>query len=109
MQVAVKRLETGQLPFEEFTNFSQHLQMLAFATKTCEKLCKLLGFVVLDGTICQVMPLHQQSLQQLFATSPGEACDLATASRHLIPATSQASIRLTATSREGWRGAAVFQ
>lgn len=72
MQVAVKKLETGQVPFEEFTEFSQHLQMLAFATRTCKKLCKLLGFVILDGTICQVMPLHQQSLQQLLATSSGE-------------------------------------
>ena len=72
MQVAVKKLATGQVPSAEFTKFSQHLQMLAFATRTCGKLCRLLGFVVLDGTICQVMQLHQQSLQQLLTTSPGQ-------------------------------------
>lgn len=72
MQVAVKKMATGQVPFEDFTKFSQHLQTLAFATRTCKKLCRLLGFVVLDGTTCQVMQLHQQSLQQLLARSPGE-------------------------------------
>ena len=46
--------------------------MLAFATKTCGKLCQLLGHVVLDGMICQVMQVYQQSLQQLLATSAGE-------------------------------------
>ena len=70
--MAVKKLQTRQVPVEAFAKFTQHLQMLAFATKTCGKLCQLLGYVVLDGEICQVMQLYQQSLLQLLATSASE-------------------------------------
>lgn len=68
----MKKLQTRQVPAEDFAKFTQHLQMVAFATKTCGKLCQLLGYVVLDGTICQVMQLYQRSLQQLLATPAGE-------------------------------------
>ena len=74
MQVAAKKLPTGQVPAEAFTEFTQHLQMLAFATRTCTKLCPLLGFIVTDGTVCLVMHLYQQSLQQLLASSAGDKC-----------------------------------
>ena len=72
MQVAVKKLPTSQVPAQEFRQFLQFLETLAFATKTCNKLCRLLGFTVKDGCICQVLPLYAQSLQQLMLT--GDAC-----------------------------------
>ena len=71
-QVAVKKLPTEQVPPEEFAAFTQHLQMLAFAAKPCSRLCRLLGYVAVNGAICQVMPLYQLSLQQVLTTCQGE-------------------------------------
>ena len=67
LQVAVKKLPTARVPPQPFAAFMQQLQTLAFATKTCSKLCRLMGLVILDGNICQVLQLYQQSLQDLLA------------------------------------------
>lgn len=88
LQVAVKKLPTAQVSSEALAQFKSKLQTLAFASSTCNRLCRLLGFIVLDGNLCLVMRLYQQSLQQLLATSEGKsgscvAC--ATASFAIIP------------------------
>ena len=71
VQVAVKRMPTAQLPAEAFTEFTQYLQMVAFATRACKKLCLPLGFVVVEGRVCQVMQLYEESLQQLLSSCEG--------------------------------------
>jgi len=57
---------------EALSQFKLKLQTLAFASNMCNRLCRLLGFVVLDGNLCLVMRLYQQSLQQLLASSEGD-------------------------------------
>lgn len=71
LQVAVKKLQTAQVSSEALTQFKVKLQTLAFASNMCYRLCRLLGFVVIDGSLCLVMRQYQQSLQQLLASSEG--------------------------------------
>ncbi len=72
IQVAVKKLETAQVSAEALSEFKVKLQTLAFASSMCNRLCRLLGFIVLDGNLCLVMRLYQQSLQQLLGSSQGK-------------------------------------
>lgn len=73
VQVAVKKLPTAQVSSDALAQFKSKLQTLAFASSMCNRLCRLLGFIVLDGNLCLVMRLYQQSLQQLLATSEGKS------------------------------------
>jgi len=72
IQVAVKKLPTAQVSAEALSEFKVKLQTLAFASSMCNRLCRLLGFIVLDGNLCLVMRLYQQSLQQLLGSSQGK-------------------------------------
>jgi len=72
IQVAVKKLQTAQVSAEALAEFKVKLQTLAFASSMCNRLCRLLGFIVLDGNLCLVMHLYQQSLQQLLGSSQGK-------------------------------------
>lgn len=71
IQVAVKKLQTAQVSAEALSEFKVKLQTLAFASSMCNRLCRLLGFIVLDGNLCLVMRLYQQFLQQLLGSSDG--------------------------------------
>ena len=73
MQVAVKRLHTSQVSAEDLTQFKIKLQSLAFASSMCHKVCRLLGFVVLDGNLYLVMRKYPQSLTELLASPEGMA------------------------------------
>ena len=72
LQVAVKKLQTAQVSFEALSQFKLKLQTLAFASSMCSRLCRLLGFAVLDGNLCLVMRLYPHSLRQVLAASEGD-------------------------------------
>lgn len=72
IQVAVKKLPTAQVSSAALSEFKLTLQTLAFASSMCNRLCRLLGFIVIDGNICLVMRRYQQSLQQLLASPEGK-------------------------------------
>lgn len=73
VQVAVKKLPTAQVSSAALSEFKLKLQTLAFASSMCNRLCRLLGFIVIDGDMCLVMRLYQRSLQQLLASSEGKS------------------------------------
>ena len=73
VQVAVKKLPTAQVSSTALSEFKLKLQTLAFASSMCNRLCRLLGFIVVDGNLCLVMRRYQQSLQQLLASSEGKS------------------------------------
>ncbi|KAL3152724.1 hypothetical protein ABBQ38_012315 [Trebouxia sp. C0009 RCD-2024] len=73
VQVAVKKLPTAQVSSTALSEFKLKLQTLAFASSMCNRLCRLLGFIVVDGNLCLVMRRYQQSLQQLLASLEGKS------------------------------------
>lgn len=103
MQVAVKKLPTGQVPADACTDFTQYLQTLAFATRTCKKLCLSLGFILVNGMVGQVMPLYEESLQQLLSTCKGEYSDQVSSLSYVMLGSMHAAIWRVGTMQHSAR------
>eukprot|EP00899_Mesostigma_viride_P001775 jgi/Mesvir1/11599/Mv00010-RA.1 len=71
--VAVKMVQMQALTANDSARFRREVRVLARASLCCNNVCRLLGVAQKDGALCIVMPLYEESLEQLIGRTKGRA------------------------------------
>eukprot|EP00899_Mesostigma_viride_P001770 jgi/Mesvir1/11594/Mv00007-RA.1 len=69
--VAVKMVQMQALTANDSARFRREVRVLARASLCCNNVCRLLGVAQKDGALCIVMPLYEESLEQLIRRTRG--------------------------------------
>ena len=70
--MAVKQLNTAGASATAEVDFLKEMQVLQFASATCQRVCRMLGCCKLDGGPCIVMSLYTTSAAKKLEEAKGD-------------------------------------